>query len=93
MVINATNNTLAGLNSLIHDNNIKLTIKRVKKAPKKIIKFPNRKILEQDIKRANCESLNADKITADFTSQMYLHLLLVAGSRTLHRTRLLSSHS
>ncbi len=93
MVINATNNTLAGLNSLIHDNNIERTIKKIKRTPKKIIQFPNRKILEQDIEKTNSESMNADKITADFTSQMYHHLLLVAGSRTLHRTRLLSRHS
>lgn len=90
MVINSTNNAISGLTALIQDERIQNRIGRQRRSSK-IIQFPNRDILEQDIRRINLESAGNDKITADFTSQMYLHLLLVAGSRTLHRTRMLGS--
>ena len=93
MVINATNNAICGLTSLIQSNNIRSRISRNQRNPAKIIPFPNRVILESDVAEANLASLGADKVTADFTSRMYLHLLLVAGSRTLHRTRLVGSNS
>ncbi len=89
MIIDAGNTAVETINSLLDTPNVRNSIKTYKNRTGKIIQFPSRKVFEQDIAQTNMEALEADKITADFTSQTYLHLLLVAGSRTLHRTRLL----
>ena len=93
MVIDATNNSVYGLTSLIQSKNIVNRISRNHRNSNNVIQFPNRMILERDVANANMASLGADKITADFTSRMYLHLLLVAGSKTLHRTRLTGTNA
>ncbi len=93
MIIDAGNTAVETINSLLRTPNVKSRIKTYMNRTGKIIQFPSKKVFEQNIEETNLEALEADKITADFTSQMYLHLLLVAGSRTLHRTRLLQSQS
>lgn len=93
MVINSTNNTLDTLSALIQDISIQQRNRNKRKSAGKIIAFPNRKILEQEVARANFESVQTDRVTADFTSRQYFALLLVAGSRSLHRARVLSSRT
>ncbi len=91
MVINSTNNTLDCLSALIQDTRVQERIRSRKTKKSNIINFPNQQILEQEVARANFASIHTDQITADFTSRQYFTLLLVAGSRSLHRARVLSA--
>ncbi len=93
MVINSTNNAVSSINNLLQDKQIQRQLKHNRKSARKIIQFPSRQVYEEDIARTNIDSTGIDAITADFASSMYLHLLLVAGSHTLHRTRLLSNQA
>ena len=94
MVIDSTATTLniTNLTNVIQQQKIKNKIQTIR-PERKIIPFPNKQILEQEVRKTNLESMMNDRVSADYTSRRYLHLLLVAGSYALARSRKIAVNS